>query len=154
MTQSAHDRLPTRNGLGLPPAATLLRVSYAQWELVRARISVALTRRGRLLHPVAASPSAVSDEAVGRARTISQAVDWASAHGLFRPSCLVRAIALERMLDSAGVAGASVRIGARRRGETIEMHAWIDLGGTVLGDLPERAGTFTPLRDFSVLDGA
>jgi Transglutaminase-like superfamily len=147
-------RVAALRGLELPRARAVGRVAAAQWELVRARLSVAVTRRGRLLYPVTGTPSPVLDEAVRRARGVSRAIEWAATYGLFRPTCLVRAIALERMLKREGIGGASVRIGARRSSSRIEMHAWIDLGGTVLGDLPERAGTFTPLRDFTVLDGA
>ena len=86
---------------------------------------------------------------MARARRVARAVDRAAQYGLFTPTCLVRAIALEGLLTREGVAGAVVRIGARQRAVRPEMHAWIEVGGVVIGERPEVAGTFTPLHDFT-----
>ncbi len=128
-------------------------VARAQWSLLRARVSLLLTPRGRLLAsvPAGTAGSAPAGDAMARARRVALAVDRAAAYGLFRPTCLVRAIALERLLTREGVVGAVVRIGARRRAERPEMHAWIEVGGIVIGERPDVAVAFTPLHDFTAV---
>ncbi len=133
------------------PVRDVLLAARAEWYLLRARLSLILTPRGRLLTTTSAPPGAEApnDDALARVGRLGLAVDRAAEYGVFTPTCLVRAIALERMLQRDGVTGAVVRIGARRRGERPEMHAWVELGGTVVGDRPDVAGTFTPLHDFT-----
>ena len=135
---------------GLRPR-DLISVLAAQWHLVRAQLSLMAAPRGQLLAAVAdpaALPAARAD-GVARARRVAMAVQRAAEYGLFRPTCLVRSIALERMLERDGVSGAVVRIGARVRDGRPQMHAWIEIGGSVIGERPEVASTFTPLQDFT-----
>lgn len=79
----------------------------------------------------------------------------AARRGLFRPTCLVRSLALADLLGRHGVKGAEIRIGVRQpSAETaapqatsgaLEAHAWVELDGTILGDDPRQARRFTPL---------
>lgn len=146
---------PRRNGSATRftrrPLEEWTAAARAQWYLVRARLALLLKPKGRLLAAVSplAAPATPSPEAMVRARQLALAVDRAAEHGLFRPTCLVRTIALERYLKREGVAGAVVRIGARQRNGRPEMHAWMEIGGTVLGDQPDAISTFTPLHDFT-----
>ncbi len=151
MIAGVRRRAVALGGLPLLSAQDLAGVGRAQWSLVRARLSLVLTPRGRLLATVTAAGAAPgpSGDAIARARRVALGVDRAAEYGLFTPTCLVRAIALERLLIREGVAGAVVRIGARQRGGRPQMHAWIEIGGVVIGERPEVAGTFTPLHDFT-----
>ena len=62
----------------------------------------------------------------------------------FRPTCLEQALALERLLRNTGL-DASVVLGVRRVGATIEAHAWLEhQDQTLLGAPP--AGLYTPFH--------
>lgn len=73
-------------------------------------------------------------------------VAWVADRPPFRCSCLVRALALHRLLDWVGLSGSVLRIGVRRDvGGAVAAHAWVVYGGTALGDA--RATSFTRLTD-------
>ena len=78
---------------------------------------------------------------------LQRAVGRASRHGLFRPSCLVRALALCRMLESAGHRGAVVRVGVRKEGDGFAAHAWVELGGVAVGEDPAQVRRYVRLTD-------
>ena len=129
------------------------RVGLAPWCLLRALVSLRLAPKGRLLAAAARADAAPTDRIDGaeRARQLVLAVDRAAEYGLFRPTCLVRSLALERMLEREGIEGGVVRIGARHRNGRPEMHAWIEICGTAIGERPEVTNTFTPLQDFTAV---
>ncbi len=58
--------------------------------------------------------------------------------------CLARSIALTWLLRARGEP-AELRIGAARDGTALLSHAWVELGGNVVGEAPDR---FTPLLRF------
>lgn len=153
MIARARSRVGALGRLPILSVRDLAWVGRAQWYLVRARVSLLLVPRGRLLAavPEADAGRTPYGDALVQARRVALAVDRAAEYGLFVPTCLVRAIALERLLTREGVAGAVVRIGARHRGGRPEMHAWIEVGGIVIGERPEVAGAFTPLHDFTAV---
>jgi hypothetical protein len=76
---------------------------------------------------------------------VVRAVDRAARLGVFRPSCLVRSLALARLLTRRGVAGSRIRIGVRRGAAELDAHAWVELGGRVVGDDPRHTARFTPI---------
>ena len=82
---------------------------------------------------------------------MAQAVSRASSHGLFRPSCLVRSLALSRLLERERVSGWHVRIGVRERTGRFEAHAWVELGAEVLADSAAHVGSFERLTDVRLL---
>lgn len=86
-----------------------------------------------------------------RARAIALAVSRAAEYGLFRPYCLVRAIALHDLLDANGIRGSSVRVGVRHEHGTFAAHAWIMWRDEILGDQPEHVARFTEVDDLRVL---
>jgi Transglutaminase-like superfamily len=152
MTAGLRRRARALRRLGALPRADLRRLVLAQWYLVRARLALAFAARGRLLaEPAGSSHREGAAEPIPEAtlQQASLAVARAAEFGLFPPTCLVRSMALERMLLRAGVREAVVRIGVRRNGSRTEMHAWVEIDGAVVGDRPERARTFTPLHDFT-----
>ncbi len=77
----------------------------------------------------------------------SRAIHRAATYGPYRPKCLVRSIALKRMLDTHGVRGARVFVGVRQSGGEFAAHAWVDLAGTVLGDDATDVRAFERLND-------
>lgn len=112
---------------------------------------------------VTPSASSVDEGNVRRAaiRRLELAVARAARRGLFRPTCLVRSLALADLLARHGVAGAEIRIGVRQpcvAGTStltslaqLEAHAWVELDGMVLGDDYRRAYSFTPLGGVRVV---
>jgi hypothetical protein len=123
----------------------------AQAFLVGALWTVRRRPKGALLRPVDSGPDLGTSKAEDRLARLVAAVDRAARYGLFRPTCLVRAVALERMIVRAGVGPAVVRVGVLNGGNAFMAHAWIELAGRVVGDEPSRVAQFTPLHDFSAL---
>lgn len=127
----------------------------AQGALVAAWLRVATRPRGRLVGaPAAASDhdAPVPDEqSLARARALALAVTRAASHGLFRPQCLVRAVALKQLLDARGLDGSRVQIGVRTQRGMFAAHAWVEYGTEILGDRAEHVRTFAPLPEITVL---
>ncbi|HEX7089118.1 MAG TPA: lasso peptide biosynthesis B2 protein [Longimicrobiales bacterium] len=85
------------------------------------------------------------------ARSVAWAVTRAAAYGIFRPHCLVRSMAIQRMLRRRGITSANLNIGVRTRGGAFEAHAWVELDGVVIGDSREHVQTFTRVMDLRVV---
>jgi hypothetical protein len=120
----------------------------AQVALLRAQARVWTRARGSLVEPGDAAQHVVpAPETVREARAIAYAMSRVCRGGLFRPSCLVRALALSRMLADAGIQGAQVRIGVRDSAGRFEAHAWVEFAGDALGESPHRVATFAHLTD-------
>lgn len=128
----------------------LCDVVSAQMALIGARILVWRRPVGQLLVPKRASRRELVIVPVHHrieAARLAEAVQRASRHGLFRPRCLVRALALHRMIERRGIAGSTVRIGVRREGDALLAHAWVEHQGVVLGDTTSTTSAFTVLTD-------
>lgn len=141
------------------PARRLLALSLtdvadlvtAQGVLLSALWALRRRPRGQLLRPVAARGGMRHPRDEQWIERMATAIDRVARFGLFRPTCLVRAIALERLLRHTEAGAAAVRIGIRRHRTVLLAHAWIELGGRVVGDDPARVRQFIPLHDFSAL---
>ena len=121
----------------------------AQWALIVSQSMLRSRPTGTLATPV--SSAGVADPArMPEARTLALAMVRAARYGLFRPQCLVRSMALSRMLTAHGITGSMVRVGVRRRDGEFLAHAWVELGGETLGDADEHVGTFAPLTNLDV----
>jgi hypothetical protein len=127
----------------------LIALFQAQWLLVWASILLRFAPRGRLLR--APTSPAVAGECTGSEAILAQrlalAVSRAAEHGLFRPACLVRALALDRLLRGRGIDTGQIRIGVRMRAGDFAAHAWVELGDLILGDEEWHVRTFTPVTD-------
>ena len=129
----------------------------AQRMLLAAQWTVWRRPRGELLRPLAngtlAAPAHANQAHANQAHLerMVTAVDRVSRFGLFRPTCLVRAVALERVLQQSDAGPAAVRVGVHRERDALLAHAWIELGGRVIGDNPAFVRRFVPLHDFSAL---
>lgn len=86
-----------------------------------------------------------------RAWQLALAVNRVARFGLTRPRCLARAIALHRLLDADGEGGSIVRVGVRRGRSGFEAHAWVEIGGVVVGDREDHVRSFVPVRGLDVV---
>jgi len=105
---------------------------------------------GLLVAPVRSSRDAQSQEPGCKAvepvvRSIALAVERAAEYGLFRPNCLIRALALQRFLSAKGFRGSAIHAGARLEGGRFSAHAWVEYHGQVLGDRDWRVTKFAEL---------
>jgi len=126
----------------------LRRVAWAQVALLAAQLRLWLRPVGKLVvcrTDVASVP--LTNDQWAEAEEAALAVDRASRRGLFRPRCLVRALALQRLLESRGITGSVVRIGVRRNANALLAHAWVEHGSVILGDTRAMVANFTVLTD-------
>lgn len=133
------------------PAAERSELARAQAALLAAQLRVWTRPAGRLVRP-GPEPTEMSPDAGRRdpvpsyPHALARAVDRAARAGLFRPVCLVRALALHRLLGRAGVDGARIRIGVRPEGARLHAHAWVEVDGAALGEDGRRARGFQALQ--------
>lgn len=140
---------------------TLVReTARAQRALLVAQVQLWTTPRGALLAPQAETaeergalpplpPISIRDVAWRNARAVRRA----ARYGLFRPKCLARSLALQRLLERDGVQGSVIRVGVRRTDGRFAAHAWVELAGRVIGDDRETVAAYTDLARFRK-DGA
>ena len=136
-----------------------LDLAEAQFELLVAKAIVAMRPTGRLvfrapqLEDVALTDAALPPSDA-RPEQLALAIGRAAEHGLFRPLCLVRAVALKRMLDRHGYTGGTVRIGVRMTDGRFAAHAWVAYGTQILGDQEWHVDSFEELDEITVVDHA
>jgi hypothetical protein len=121
----------------------------AQWELLVAQGMVRNRPIGALATPTS-NAAAADPTRLPEAKRIALAVVRAARFGVFRPQCLVRSVALSRMLEHHGITGGLVRVGVRRRDGEFLAHAWVELAGETLGDADDHVGSFVPLTNLDV----
>ena len=126
-------------------------VIEAQLALIRAQATLMLEPRGAF--SVAAdrstAPCAADEESL-LAERLARAVLRAARHGVFRPRCLARAIALSRLLSRHGIEGHMIRIGVSRGNGAFVAHAWVERGTAVLGDTVAHTRCFAPLTNVRI----
>ena len=134
-----------------PSVSDLVAFAWAQLELLRAQAIVWRRPIGRLIAeppPQPEEPRHTMHEPVEqRAAKIARAVDRAARRGVFRPKCLVRSLALHRMLERSAIRGSVIRIGVRRDGDELLAHAWVEHRGITLIDSPSAVAVFSRLTD-------
>jgi Transglutaminase-like superfamily len=130
----------------------LAELARAQFELLAAQFLVSTRPTGRLISPenVAHTIDGVPIDpwAARIATTIRRAAD----HGIFRPHCLVRAVATKRMLDRQGFRGSQIRIGVHSNDRGVIAHAWVEYGGRVIGDTLENVGRYAAFDGVRLID--
>lgn len=131
-----------------------IELAQAQLELVAAQFLVSTRPTGHLVAPATPDASSPSTHAVPdpRVERLALAVSRAADHGVFRPRCLVRALATTRMLDRRGIVGSRIRIGVRVRSGALIAHAWVEYAGRVIGDSDAHVDSFTELADMRLAD--
>lgn len=140
------------------PLRKLLGLGWQGWrDLLIAQVALIAAQRRLRRQPLGTFAARERAEAAiptgdpDVARRLSLAVERAANHGLFRPFCLVRAIALREILTRHDIAGVTIRVGVRRDARGFAAHAWVRWGDLVLGDRPEHVARFTEVDDISVL---
>lgn len=110
----------------------------ALWMLPLTRLALSLFgfRRWqsflKRLVPHSSQPSPAGT-ATERGALAVRMVRAAARDGLGHPNCLSRSLVLWWLLARQGLA-AELRIGARKNGDALEAHAWVELNGVVLGE--------------------
>lgn len=85
------------------------------------------------------------------ARRLALQVNRVADFGPVRSLCLVRAVAINRMLESHGMHGSRLRIGVRKTGDRFAAHAWIEYGGEIIGDEESHVKQFAELADVNLI---
>jgi hypothetical protein len=112
--------------------------------LAVARLAVTLVSAAKLIAWASRPPRRVNRFAAAvELPWISWSIDRVAAKPLFAAKCLPRALAAHHMLRRRGVLS-RVCLGVRRNGETLEAHAWLELGQTIIVGAAE-APRFTRL---------
>ncbi len=93
-------------------------------------------------------PAHAPAQAVAPAQALARRVLRVVAALPWRPTCLVRAVAVQLMLIRRGIRGGVIRLGVRKREGALEAHAWLILGDAILTGAEDAPG-FTPLADLS-----
>ncbi len=136
----------------------ILRLGPDEWlDLVRAQMALLQAQRRLRTEPIGSlairedfSANLTTGDA-DRAAALAHAVHRAARYGLFRPYCLVRAMAIRELLLADGIRGASIRIGVRRLNGEFQAHAWVRWGARILGDEPRHVAQFTEVDDLGVM---
>jgi len=139
-----------------------LDLAEAQLQLLVAQFIVATRRTGQLVSRAALDPFGDEHAAAAtsqpnadpRPEQLALAIGRAAEHGIFRPLCLVRAVALKRMLDRHGYDGGIVKIGVRLNRGRFAAHAWVAYGTQILGDQEWHVKSFAELDEISVMEHA
>lgn len=125
----------------------------AQIAIIEAQFLVWTRPLGRFVSDAPISSTGDREPVSARSREwrdafrTARAVRRAANYGVMRPTCLVRAVALSRMLEKRGIRGSRVRVGVQQENGEFSAHAWVQLGGRVLGDDAQRVATFARLLD-------
>lgn len=120
----------------------------AQRALLRAEWRMRRSPTGSLLDrwtSTSKDTPPTSPRELERALEIGKAVRRVAFHAIPRSQCLVRSLAICEMLEHENIRGAIVRIGVQPRDAKLEAHAWVELGGTIIGDTPDHVGNFEHL---------
>ena len=72
-------------------------------------------------------------------------INTAASHPLSWAKCLQRSVALCLWLEHLGFCG-ELKIGVRKDGEKLRAHAWVELNGRVLNDVPSHTRRFAVMN--------
>jgi hypothetical protein len=150
-SHAARRRTLVRKLIGLT-VTEWVELVQAQAALLGAQLLVWTRPTGKLVSssaPGAVPPSGSLDP---RAYRLALAVSRVAEHGIFRPLCLVRAVALNHMLEARQIHGSRIRIGVRHVGGRFLAHAWVEYGDVVLGDVESHVSRFAQLADVRLID--
>jgi len=129
----------------LSPADWLV-LAEAWWTLLGCYLALRRMSFETLATPVNSTPDeapGLPDQVIPAERT-GRLLGLASRLHLLPMTCLVRALALRRMLERRGIP-ARLQIGAGKTLNGIQAHAWVEVQGQAIGepgDIPTRFATF------------
>lgn len=126
----------------------------AQFRLMVAQLQLSTRPTGKLVESGGDGydPRAVSAPRLVEARALALAIGRASEFGFFRPACLVRSIALHRLLLARGIVGGRVQVGVVLQDGRLAAHAWVEYAGEILGDDPHAVAHFDRLPGLAFSD--
>lgn len=140
------------------PPRVWMDLAHAQAMLLAAQVMVWRRPTGELVAKAAeVNDGTTSERPMAKlaphptAVRYANAVRFAGTHGIFRPKCLVRAVAIDAMVRRAGIAGSRIRIGVRVLDGKFSAHAWVELNGRVLGDRRDHVRQFAQIADVRVV---
>jgi hypothetical protein len=139
----------------------LVHLSRSEWaDLARAELAllqalwlVKTRPTGQLVSEAQTSESdtkEINAQVSPRAFALGLAIERAAEYGPIRPKCLVRAVALDRLLHSSGLEGSEVKVGVVHGDGRFAAHAWVEYRGAVLGDREWRVRQFSELSRVEV----
>jgi hypothetical protein len=82
-----------------------------------------------------------------RAQEIARLVNMASEHGIYRPSCLRRSIAVWGFVRSEEIP-AEIIFGVRPLNGQLEAHAWVECNSQVVNDEPDVGNVYWKLVEY------
>ncbi len=135
-----------------PSWPSLRRFLLAHRELLRTRRLVRQRPAGSLVEILEATTSPARPEDLPEAHAWAVAVGRAARSSLFRSTCLVRSLALVRLLERAGIRGARLRAGVQRENGRFLAHTWVELGPQVLTDPAWYVARFEPWADLRLFE--
>ena len=101
-----------------------------------------------LLHRLSPGTAALSSEPAPRARELALRIEQAGSHWLWKriycPRCFERSLLLWWILRLQHIES-EIRFGARREGEKITAHAWVEQNGEVLNDTTDVSSRYQPI---------
>jgi hypothetical protein len=128
-------------------ASELRLIAEAQVTLLSCELERRWRPAGQLLGVESTTAVAGPIELDAReATSVGWAVTRAARYGVFRPQCLVRALAIQKMLQRRGIQSGELRIGVRKLRGVFQAHAWVELHGRILGDTRDHIQSYTPIR--------
>ena len=123
----------------------------AQGAIFLSQMSVWLRRRGNLVSAEQITDEVSQDGPIDSTiLDLGRAIDRAASFGFIRAECLVRSMALARLMEARGYVGAIVRVGVSRDSEKLLAHAWVEYNGTIVGDDEENISKFNQLPGIDV----
>jgi hypothetical protein len=126
---------------------SLLIAQYLVWTRPKGRF----VKDAQLDSPGVQEPVSLRSEMWRNAFRAAVAIRRVADHSWLKPRCLVRAVALSRMLEKRGITGSRVRVGVKQRAGEFSAHAWVELGQRVLGDDAHHVQSFAELVDLQVV---
>ena len=137
----------------------LRKISFSQGrDILRAQMALFAASRTVRKRPLGdlvtvAEDSASATDAQGRERSerIAWSVVQAANHGLLPATCLVRSVAIQRMLDREGLPPGEIRVGVKWDDGGFSAHAWVEQGERILGDTRRHVRQFDPVTDMRLV---
>jgi hypothetical protein len=140
-------RLPRHEVLFLVHAAVLL----APLRLILKLLG--LQRTQRMLQALLPAPhrDTIASAAQPTAERAAYLVEVAAKYSLSRPACLERSLTLWALMNQRGQSPV-LRIGARKPGEDLDIHAWVEQHQVVINDHRDIAADYAVIAEFAAQD--
>jgi hypothetical protein len=129
------------------------RVVLQSWtELLHCRLRLRFPRVLKAGELAFGTPRSAQPSEGVLARPLAALFELAQRTHVHSAACLLRALALRRVLQRHGV-DTRLRLGMRKSTEGWMGHAWLEYDGAVLGDREEFVRTFIPFRETKLRSG-